>query len=214
MPNNRIKTFKSLTSKKSKLILSNLNPNSRRSKQFNRVLLRDEKLKKEKNDRKKIESLKVNRLIWFYDYLKLNNLNSLKSLNEVHNLIENYINRNFNEIEIEKSKRIKGRSKSLLQEKLEIESERDENEYSTSGFVVPDLVSPENVMLLRQWSEKRGDPSFLPRIRLLRLFKNDMGTVVEEQKGASHSIKLDEPIVGNMDCINDVKLDNEDQQRS
>ncbi|TNY23807.1 hypothetical protein DMC30DRAFT_280633 [Rhodotorula diobovata] len=60
--------------------------------------------------------------------------------------------------------------------------------------VLPDLTIPENVELCRQWvrpapskegkNTKGGDPSFLGRIRLIRIFSEDKNAVIVEQKGA------------------------------
>lgn len=61
--------------------------------------------------------------------------------------------------------------------------------------VIPDLTIATNVFLCRQWTNplptakdprgmKGGDPSFLGRLRLVRIFKEDLNTVVVECEGA------------------------------
>ncbi|CAH7672074.1 hypothetical protein BY996DRAFT_6412878 [Phakopsora pachyrhizi] len=188
MPNNRVKTSKALQSKKGKAALSKLHPHSRRAKQLTRVGLRCDKLSHEKKERRKIENSKVNRLLWFS--LSLDPDLSSISLPELHKLLELYLNRNTDQLESERSERRTGRPKSMIQERIELELERESEEYST-GFVLPDLTSPQNVFLLRQWAEVHsGDPSFMPRIRLIRIFRDTPDKIIEEQKGAADSITL------------------------
>lgn len=61
--------------------------------------------------------------------------------------------------------------------------------------MIPDLTLATNVFLCRQWTAplpsakdkkgtKGGDPSFLGRIRLVRIFKDDTNSVVVEKQGA------------------------------
>ncbi|GEM12234.1 hypothetical protein Rt10032_c19g6251 [Rhodotorula toruloides] len=62
------------------------------------------------------------------------------------------------------------------------------------GSVLPDLTLAENVVICRQWvkpapakegkNTKGGDPSYLGRIRLIRIFKDEPSVVVVAQKGA------------------------------
>ncbi|CEQ38568.1 SPOSA6832_00022, partial [Sporobolomyces salmonicolor] len=66
-----------------------------------------------------------------------------------------------------------------------------------SSTVLPDLTLAENVVLCRQWvrpapskdrkNAKGGDPSFLPRIRLIRIFLDDKNLVKVEHDGARES---------------------------
>lgn len=63
-------------------------------------------------------------------------------------------------------------------------------------IVIPDLTLAENVFFCHQWTApiptskktKRaaagGDPSFFPRIRLIRIFSGDLNSVVVEREGA------------------------------
>lgn len=61
--------------------------------------------------------------------------------------------------------------------------------------VLPDLTLATNVFLCRQWTAplptakdprgtKGGDPSFLGRIRLVRIFSDDKNSIVVETEGA------------------------------
>ncbi|KAH9811360.1 hypothetical protein DFH28DRAFT_1131301 [Melampsora americana] len=188
MPNNRVKTTKALQSKKGKAALAQLHPHSRRAKQICRVALRTEKLSEAKRERKRLEVSKVNRLVWFS--YALDPLISSCTLPELHQIVQDFIKRDLEELESERKSRRIGRPKSLRQERIEIDLEKEESEYQT-GFVVPDLTCPKSVKLLRQWSEEvSSDPSFLPRLRLIRIFKNQVDLMIEEQKGATESMLM------------------------
>lgn len=188
MPNNKVKTTKALQSKKGKAALAQLHPHSRRAKQICRVALRTEKLSGAKRERKKHEVSRVNRLVWFAYALDP----SIPSctLPELHQIVQDFINRHSEELEHERKERRAGRPKSTAQERIEIDQQTEEAEYHT-GFVVPDLTCPRSVKLLRQWCEEvSSDPSFLPRLRLIRIFKTDLTTIVEEQKGATETMLM------------------------
>ncbi|EGF99639.1 uncharacterized protein MELLADRAFT_112551 [Melampsora larici-populina 98AG31] len=188
MPNNRVKTTKALQSKKGKAALAQLHPHSRRAKQICRVALRTDKLSVAKRERKKHEVSRINRLVWFC-YALDPSIGSC-TLPELHQIVQDFIHRHSAELESERKQRRVGRTKSVAQERIEIDQETEEAEYTT-GFVVPDLTCPKSVKLLRQWCEEvSSDPSFLPRLRLIRIFKNDTTTIVEEQKGATESMLM------------------------
>lgn len=71
--------------------------------------------------------------------------------------------------------------------------------------MLPDLTCPRSVKLLRQWcDEVSSDPSFLPRLRLIRIFKNEPLNVIEEQKGATEKMSL-----GTLNSLDEESKSNE-----
>ena len=76
--------------------------------------------------------------------------------------------------------------------------------------MIPDLRTAENLKLLEQWKdEHRCDRSFLARVKLIRLFKDDPTRVVEEQRGATDTFRLD---AGLPSVDDDDDSDDEDVQ--
>ncbi|KAG0146819.1 hypothetical protein CROQUDRAFT_43788, partial [Cronartium quercuum f. sp. fusiforme G11] len=172
------------------------------------VALRTEKLSGAKRDRKKVESSRVNRLVWFC-YALDPSLSSC-SLEELHQLVQDFIQRHSVDLENERKLRRPGRPKSSNQERMEIDQEIEEAEYKT-GFVLPDLTCFQSVKLLRQWCENlNGDPSFLPRLRLIRIFKNEPLTVIEEQKGAADNMFSSSTSTNLLDVITPPQEDDDE----
>ncbi|KPV78030.1 uncharacterized protein RHOBADRAFT_50551 [Rhodotorula graminis WP1] len=197
MPNNKVKTTKALQSKKTKIASRGVHPNSRRAKQLQRVELRTKKLEVHGKVRRVQEVHEVDRLLYFVHALS-EDTTSL-SLPELHDVLHGYLNRHASEL-VDLAHERESRSnwrKTEGKGKREIELEelrKEETSEYRSGFVLPDLTIPENVELCRQWvrpapskegkNAKGGDPSFLGRIRLVRIFSEDKNAVVVEQKGA------------------------------
>ncbi|WAQ87993.1 hypothetical protein PtA15_9A118 [Puccinia triticina] len=196
MPNNRVKTTKALQSKKGKAVLSKLHPHSRRAKQITRIALRDDKLALNKKEKKRLGNAFTSRLIWFIEAHKQEARNqdpsgqcnqpSLPDLSALHALINAFIARNsvlINEENSKRSKHFSNRPKSTSLEKLESLVRAEMLEYTSNGFVIPDLRTAENLKLLEQWKdEHRCDRSFLARVKLIRLFKDDPTRLIEVEE--------------------------------
>lgn len=121
------------------------------------------------------------------------------SLPALHLLLLQYIARNDDEIALLQAERQtrawrKSEGKTKREVELDSEKEKELSEYR-SGFSLPDLTLVENVFLTRQWisplpsdkdptGTKGGDPSFLGRIRLVRIFEEDKSMVLVVQEGA------------------------------
>ncbi|GAA5836224.1 hypothetical protein JCM11251_007399 [Rhodosporidiobolus azoricus] len=195
MPNNKVKTGKSMQGKK-KAAGGHVHPNSRRAKQLQRVELRSKKLELHGKVRRAAEVERIDRHLYFVHALPFDATSI--SLSDLHNLVNDYINRNENEavqLAAERESRSWRKTEGKGKREMEIEEEKKEEtaEYR-SGFVVPDLTLPENVALCRQWvkpapakegkNAKGGDPSFLGRIRMVRIFSEDKNAVVLEKQGA------------------------------
>ncbi|BGP12276.1 hypothetical protein JCM10213_000028 [Rhodosporidiobolus nylandii] len=198
MPNNKVKTNKSLQGKK-KAAGGHVHPNSRRAKQLQRVELRAEKLAVQGKVRRAFEVGRVDRYLYFVHALPAEATSI--SLSELHGLLDDYINRNEGErvqLAADRESRSWRKTEGKGKREVEIEKEREAelSEYKT-GFVIPDLTLAENVALCRQWinpapsketkNAKGGDPSFLGRIRMIRIFSEDKNLVVLEKQGARES---------------------------
>ncbi|KAK4704854.1 translation machinery-associated protein 16, partial [Phenoliferia sp. Uapishka_3] len=121
------------------------------------------------------------------------------TLPELHQILRDYIGRNDDEAAELKKEREgrawrKGEGKSKREMELDVQREGEESEYR-SGFVLPDLTLAANVFLCRQWvaplpsaknvrGQKGGDPSFLGRLRLIRISSADETSVVVQWEGA------------------------------
>ncbi|GAA5899152.1 Tma16p [Sporobolomyces salmoneus] len=196
-PNNRVKTAGALQGKKGKVGGKQIHPNSRRAKQLQRVELRSKKLEVQSRVQRSLEVQRVDRHLYFVHALP-EDVTSI-SLPELHQILKDYINRNESELvelAAERANRTswrKGEGKGKRETELEKLREDEESQYKV-GFVLPDLTLPENVVLCKQWvrpapskstkNAKGGDPSFLGRIRLIRIFSEDSNLVKVEREGA------------------------------
>ncbi|GAA5849858.1 hypothetical protein JCM5353_001720 [Sporobolomyces roseus] len=195
-PNNRVKTSSALQGKKGKVGGKQIHPNSRRAKQLQRVELRSKKLEVQGRVQRSLEVQRVDRHLYFVHALP-EDATSI-SLPDLHQILIDYINRNESELvelAAERAARTwrKTEGKGKRETELEKLKEDEESQYKV-GFVLPDLTLPENVVLCRQWirpapakktqNAKGGDPSFLGRIRLIRIYSEDKNAVKVEREGA------------------------------
>ncbi|GAA5878933.1 hypothetical protein JCM1840_000845 [Sporobolomyces johnsonii] len=192
-------TSKALQSKKSKVAGKQIHPNSRRAKQLQRVELRSKKLEVQRKVFRAAEVERIDRHLYFIHALP-EDATSIP-LADLHQILHDYINRSESElVQLAADREARSWRKSEGKSKQEIELEKQKdiemNEYK-AGFVLPDLTLAENVVLCRQWvrpapskdrkNAKGGDPSFLPRIRLIRIFLDDKNLVKVEHDGARES---------------------------
>ncbi|KAK4050370.1 translation machinery-associated protein 16 [Microbotryomycetes sp. JL201] len=192
MPGNRVKTLKALQSRKGGAASSKLHPNSRRAKQLQRVELRAHKLQVQGRVHRSGEVKRVDRLLYFVHALDEDR--DQISLDELHQIVSDYISRDDaerDELEHERQQRSNWRKtegKSKRETEIDKQKEQETLEYKT-GFVVPDLTNAENVFICRQWvkpigSEKNprgskgGDP-----LRLISINSEDKSKVAVVQEG-------------------------------
>ncbi|KAM0793790.1 hypothetical protein ACM66B_001207 [Microbotryomycetes sp. NB124-2] len=198
MPGNRVKTIKALQSRKGGAASSKLHPNSRRAKQLQRVELRAHKLQVQGKVHRSSEVKKVDRLLYFVHALPEEQ--EKLSLDELHQTVVDYINRDDaerDELEQQRRQRSNWRKtegKSKRETEIDKQKEQELLEYKT-GFVVPDLTNAENVFICRQWikpigsdknprGSKGGDPSFIGRLRLVSINSEDKDKMAVVQEGA------------------------------
>ncbi|KNF01233.1 hypothetical protein PSTG_05590 [Puccinia striiformis f. sp. tritici PST-78] len=163
------------------------------------IALRDDKLALNKKEKKRLGNSLTSPLIWFIEANKQETRTLDPSqpidLSNLHVLVTKYINRNLNQIQEESKKRSnhfsnsQPTSSSLV--KLESLVRQELLEHSTDGFVMPDLRTAKNLKILDLWKdEHRCDRSFLERVKLIRIFKEEPDRVMEEQRGAADSYTL------------------------
>ncbi|KAL8279128.1 hypothetical protein RQP46_008384 [Phenoliferia psychrophenolica] len=197
MPGNKVQTLKKLQSRKGAITGGQVHPNSRRAKQLQRIELRTKKLDVKSKVRRSTEIGRVDRQVYFVHALAEDRTSV--SLPELHQILRDYIGRNDDEAAELKKEREgrawrKGEGKNKREMELDGQREAEESEYR-SGFVLPDLTLATNVFICRQWvapipnakdvkGMKGGDPSFLGRIRLIRISSEDENSVVVEREGA------------------------------
>ncbi|EIM22092.1 hypothetical protein WALSEDRAFT_60165 [Wallemia mellicola CBS 633.66] len=135
-----------------------IHPGSRKAEQVTRVNLRLNKLDKQ---RKVMDTEKTNKMSR-YNFIasQLASIEpepELLSLEDLHNLVELYINRDddhYNELRATREQRDKSlqrsSGKSARESELESRKERDLQEYA-SGFIVPDLSDSLTMKLFKQF---------------------------------------------------------------
>ncbi|KTW31026.1 uncharacterized protein T551_01578 [Pneumocystis jirovecii RU7] len=131
-----------------------LHPRSRKAKQIQRSVDRDIRLKKAQKNREKERERQISRCIYFKSYVELENITKL-NMDELGSLIEKYINRNETKIHEKPSSNVH-QHLSSKQIALKHLLDNEQNEYK-SGFRVPDLTDPENVIALKKWSGNYND---------------------------------------------------------
>ncbi|POW19168.1 hypothetical protein PSHT_05002 [Puccinia striiformis] len=144
-----------------------------------KIALRDDKLALNKKEKKRLgNSLKANK-----QETRTLDPSQPIDLSNLHVLVTKYINRNLNQIQEESKKR----------------SNHFSNSQPTSSSLVKleSLVRQEllNILLMDSildlWKdEHRCDRSFLERVKLIRIFKEEPDRVMEEQRGAADSYTL------------------------
>ncbi|KAG4304569.1 hypothetical protein PORY_001962 [Pneumocystis oryctolagi] len=160
----KILNLRKIQKKKNK---ESLHPRSRKAKQIQRSIDRDIRLKKAQKNRKKRRELQISRYIYFKSYVELENITKL-SLSELNLLIEKYIHRNKAKID-EKSLQNTCRHLSSEQVALKQLLHDEQSEYE-SGFCVPDLTDPDNVLALKNWT---GDYNDLHVLKFIYVQKKD-----------------------------------------
>jgi len=164
-----------------------LHPNSRRVKQATRVDLRNKKVAIAKKERVQLEKGECARLQWFVK--ELDSSRSHLDIPELHQLVDSFIHRLDDEIAAEQKERRAGRPRSKRHEELETAKARDEQEYAKQGLLTLDLTDKDSVISARYWDQKlNGKAGYLPRLRLVRIFK-DNDELVLEQSGEAPGTK-------------------------
>ncbi|KAK0530894.1 translation machinery-associated protein 16 [Tilletia horrida] len=155
-----------------------MHPDSRRAAQLTRAATRDAKLKSQKSSRKIHNINKVDRISTFV-LLVPDEVDHIHDLRALHTWVqESWLPRHDDELSRLKAMRRPGRPPLKEEITLQHRIEAERAEYA-AGLELPDLTSPANLRLLREW---RGDPQGLNAFRFVRISGKfpEQFTVVQE----------------------------------
>ncbi|XP_019874672.1 translation machinery-associated protein 16 homolog [Aethina tumida] len=146
-------------------------PNSRKTK----ALAKQMKKQSVKDKNKHLGNIKLNilgeKLLWFRDHL--NPEWTCCTPNQVHELIQSYIDRFNEELEQIKLKHSignrKNRQHASRQDIINLSIKRETEEFNTCGIEIPDLLDVEQFNRLKEWN---GELRFLQNFKLRRFSKN------------------------------------------
>ncbi|KTW27689.1 hypothetical protein T552_02129 [Pneumocystis carinii B80] len=142
-------------------------PRSRKAKQIQKSINREDRIKKERKIREKRRDIQISRCIYFKSIVELENITKL-SLKELNKLIERYIHRNDSKIQ-ESSCSDLHPHHSSKKESFKRVFYDEQNEYK-NGFNVPDITDEENVLALKKWTGNYND---LHTLKFIRVKKED-----------------------------------------
>lgn len=134
-----------------------VHPKGRKFSKLNKASLREVKLDKKKMQHLEKREHELQRLLFFQEAAenRVNDTTKRFTFDQVKLFIEAYLSRFDEELETLRAQRRPGRPASKRQDLLEMQLERDQNEYK-SGFKVPDLSDPSNVEHLIKWNGTIG----------------------------------------------------------
>ncbi|KAJ3798346.1 hypothetical protein GGU11DRAFT_781217 [Lentinula aff. detonsa] len=174
------------SSKKEKIF----HPQSRKADQLSRKALRKEKLVSLVSNRNKKHDMLADFYGFFYHSLPAEGTLTLEELH--HIVVDVWLKRYDEELEIERAARRKGRPKSVKESKLEELKLRESEQYRT-GFEVIDLTHPENVALFQTWDQK--EVAFIDLLRFIRISSASPTTFVVSRPGKHLSVIKDEAVI-------------------
>ncbi|KXN65300.1 hypothetical protein CONCODRAFT_80802 [Conidiobolus coronatus NRRL 28638] len=144
MPNNKRHSLKDIKNK------DKAHPYSRKANQIQRAIDRSIKVEKKK--------MRAERFLWFSHALDEELISA--TMEEVHDLIQTYLDRNEEELSTN--------SKSFQADMIKLQHAKELKEYEVEGFEVPDLTNMKNVKLLREWD---GDVNSIQSIKSVIITK-------------------------------------------
>ncbi|KAJ3198858.1 hypothetical protein HDU82_000960 [Entophlyctis luteolus] len=164
MPNNKKKSIDKIKG------IEKAHPFSRKAKQVRRAYAREDRIAKVKSINDEIKTRQVDRIVWFKYALPDDLTSATPDL--VHELIEQYINRNEDEINALKATIRPNRPKPAKLDVYLMVMGKDRQEYE-AGFKLPDLCNAANVSKLREWE---GDYNGLAAIRMVHIAASEKPT--------------------------------------
>lgn len=179
MPGQLSKVHKHIAKKKGDKIKS-LHENSRDAKRLRRAGARDDRVARVSAVREKANKTWIDRVAFIQDRLP-ETLHPL-AVAEIQTIIQDYLDRNQEELAELKAERRPGRPPSTRQNLMEQQMSVEVKEYE-SGFWIPNLQDEETLVKLDKW---QGDWVGLATMRFVRV--NKQGVLAESQyppKGAS-----------------------------
>ena len=132
-----------------------IHPNSRKAKQLKRILTCDENKRCKFVDRFNSKwAPKLEKLLFFQQYLQENNITEPISVEELHKITDLYLARHDEELEeiLELHAIRKNRPKASREAQLKFTKEREMDEYVKGAFEVPDLSDELVMARMLQWN--------------------------------------------------------------
>lgn len=179
MPSALAKVQKHVKKKKGDKIKS-LHENSRDAQRLRRAGNRDDRVARLSSIREQVNKQWIDRIVFFQQRLP-ETLHPL-DIPEILSLIQDYVERNDDELEQLKSERRAGRPPSTRQALLEQQRRSDEKEYA-SGLWLPNLQDEQTLVKLDRWA---GDWVSLGTMRFVRVdVKGEVKESLFPPRGAS-----------------------------
>ncbi|KAJ3077666.1 hypothetical protein HK102_005049 [Quaeritorhiza haematococci] len=139
-------------------------PYSRKAQQARRVMHREERIEKAKSARDKERTRQIDRILYF-KFAVSEDL-TVATMDDVHEVVKMYIERNDDEITTLKSQLRKGRPKPPKLEMLEQIKANDQRDYENGTFELPDIIDTKNLRTLRSWE---GDHNAVQQIKMMKI---------------------------------------------
>ncbi|TLS24082.1 hypothetical protein PpBr36_08301 [Pyricularia pennisetigena] len=156
MPKSLEKTRKQIAKKRNG-VMNNLHENSRNARRLHTAQVRDERLEKLAQAKKKNDRPLIDRVAFFRDVVKESSHPRPLSLDIVHEMVKSFVHQYDEEYAEAKSARRPGRPASTKEDTLKAKVVKLEKEYQ-AGLYMPDLTKVENLDALERWE---GSWSFL-----------------------------------------------------
>lgn len=148
MPSKLSKVHKAITKKKGPTNIKSLHENSRDARRLRKAGARDDRVNRVTHVREKANRVWIERVSFFQDSLP-ETLHPL-ALDEIRALVEEFLARHDEDLEVLKAERRSGRPASTRQTLLEQQRAMEGKEYE-SGFWMPNLGDEETIVKLDAW---------------------------------------------------------------
>ncbi|KAJ2540693.1 translation machinery-associated protein 16 [Coemansia sp. RSA 1853] len=178
MPNNKRKRMSKIKGKEK------AHPYSRKARQISRAMNKEALLSKAKIDRVNSAMSRGQKIVWFRDRINEDDLKTQKTwtIMEMRLLLDEYLQRNDEDIEELRVKREETRGLSPKEELFVQVMETERKEAKLAGLDVPDLNNGLVVKTLRIWD---GDVNSITTIKLVKCKPTDADEVSATSADAS-----------------------------
>ncbi|KAH7156847.1 translation machinery-associated protein 16 [Dactylonectria macrodidyma] len=167
MPGSLDKTRKQI-SKKRNGVINSLHAKSRDSLRLHKAAVRDQRILKEAATRRRKDQPLVDRVTFFQQALRVKGAQDASvapEVEEVQHMIHSFVHQHDEEYQNIKKNRRPGRPASMREDLLKDIISTLETEYK-NGFLMPDLLTTENVNALHLWE---GSWSYLPQLKWVKV---------------------------------------------
>ncbi|KAJ2079807.1 translation machinery-associated protein 16, partial [Coemansia sp. RSA 988] len=147
-------------------------PYSRKARQISRAMNKESQIARTKEERVKVAMAHGQKQVWFRDRINEEDLLEQKSwtIEQLAKLVDDYLQRNDEEIEEIEAGRVKGRALAPKDSLFMQVTETEKKEAKLGGIEVPDLTSAFMVKTLRSWD---GDVNSVSTIKLINCKPSD-----------------------------------------